>query len=78
MSLVNFPTPEKRKRVFTAIAALSFAVLIAVGVFAKNGWFPSTDSFTGKKTGWFGSLFPGMHRAIGTRSPHPFRRRPHN
>jgi hypothetical protein len=29
-----------------------------MGVFAKNGWFPSTDPFTGKKTGWFGKSLP--------------------
>jgi hypothetical protein len=30
------------------------AMLLTVGVFAKQNWFPSTDALTGKRTGWFG------------------------
>jgi len=33
-------------------------VLIGLGVFAKNGWLPSTDQLTGKRTGWFGKELP--------------------
>ena len=29
--------------------------MIIVGVFAKNGWFPSIDKLTGARTGWFGT-----------------------
>ena len=36
------------------IAAIALVSVLTLGVFAKNGWFPSTDPFTGKKTGWFG------------------------
>src|SRR6185503_17586391 len=54
MSLNYSPPAEKRKRLFVRIAALVFAALIAVGVFAKNGWFPSTDAFFGRRFGWFG------------------------
>jgi hypothetical protein len=32
--------------------------LISLGVMAENGWLPSTDPFTGKKTGWFGRELP--------------------
>jgi hypothetical protein len=41
------------KGVYT-IFGLGFVLLLTLGVFAKNGWLPSTDPFTGKKTGWFG------------------------
>jgi len=39
---------------------LGFAVLslFVIGVMGKNGWLPSTDALTGKKTGWFGSTLP--------------------
>lgn len=33
-------------------------MLITVGVFAANDWFPKTDAFNGKKTGWFGKELP--------------------
>src|SRR5687768_18301094 len=42
---------SRRVWVFAVVALVS---LLVGGVFAKNGWFPSTDGFTGKKTGWFG------------------------
>ncbi|CAN5580564.1 hypothetical protein BH10ACI3_BH10ACI3_20410 [soil metagenome] len=40
-------------KIVIAVAAL--VCLIGVGVFAKNGWFPSTDPLSGKRTGWFGN-----------------------
>ena len=33
-------------------------LLLGIGVMAKNGWFPSTDPFSGNKTGWFGKELP--------------------
>lgn len=55
MSLKHFPTSRKRKTLFVYAGALVFTVLIALGVFAKNGWVvPSADSLTFTKTGWFG------------------------
>ncbi|HKP70346.1 MAG TPA: hypothetical protein VJV05_13755 [Pyrinomonadaceae bacterium] len=36
------------------IAAFALLSLLTIGVFASNGWFPSTDSLTGRRTGWFG------------------------
>ena len=47
----------RRKWKWSALAA-GCLLLLSVGVFAKNGWFPSTDAFTGKKTGWFGKPLP--------------------
>jgi hypothetical protein len=41
-----------------SIGALVFIGLIGLGVFAKNGWLPSTDPLTGRKTGWFGKELP--------------------
>jgi hypothetical protein len=54
MSLQYVPPAEKRTKLFVGVGALVFALLISAGIFAKNEWFPSTDSFTGKRTGWFG------------------------
>jgi len=54
MSLSKAPTERAHRRAFVCLGALTFALLIIAGVFAKNGWFPSTDPFSGKKTGWFG------------------------
>ena len=36
------------------LAGIAVLSVLTLGVFAKNGWFPSTDSFTGEKIGWFG------------------------
>ena len=47
-------SPNARRRVLVRSCTVTLAALLVVGVFAKNGWFPSTDPFTGKKTGWFG------------------------
>ena len=44
-----------RTRLFYGSVALCLVVLVGIGVFAKNGWFPKTDPLSGKKTGWFGS-----------------------
>ncbi len=45
---------EKRKQFLVGTAAFCIVSLIAVGVFASNGWFPATDALTGEQTGWFG------------------------
>lgn len=45
---------EMRKRFLVGSCALAGLSLVVLGVFAKNGWLPSTDPFTGTKTGWFG------------------------
>lgn len=58
MSLTDIPVAKNRKRFFVYFGALVFTILITLGVFAKNGWLPSTDPFTGKRTGWFGKELP--------------------
>jgi hypothetical protein len=56
--LVNAPERNdiggcvKRHRIKGALCV--FVLLLAIGVFAKNGWLPHTDSLTGKKTAWYG------------------------
>ena len=47
------PASGKRKLLYYT-GALSITILVTAGIFAKNGWFPSTDPFSGKRTGWFG------------------------
>lgn len=58
MSLFTSLTVEKRKKLFVGFSALALISLIALGAMAKNGWLPSTDPLTGKKTGWFGKELP--------------------
>ncbi|MFN0279180.1 MAG: FG-GAP repeat domain-containing protein [Pyrinomonadaceae bacterium] len=43
---------------WTWIATFAFVLVLGLGVMAKNGWLPQTDSLSGKKTGWFGSELP--------------------
>lgn len=45
----------KRMAYWTGGAAL--LLLIAVGVFAQNGWLPRTDPLSGERFGWFGVKF---------------------
>jgi hypothetical protein len=66
MSLDSSHTGAKRKRLLATFTALLIAALIAIGAFAKNGWFPSTDNLTGKKTGWFGRPLAGHTASIWT------------
>jgi hypothetical protein len=40
------------------VYSLLAVLLITIGIFAKNGWLPSTDGLTGTKTGWFGKQLP--------------------
>ena len=46
---------ERLKKNRWAAIVVVFVLMIVVGVFAENGWFPATDPLSGKKTGWFGS-----------------------
>lgn len=48
----NFRRRLKRWPLHLSIAIL--ILLITAGIFAKNGWFPSTDLVSGKRSGWFG------------------------
>jgi hypothetical protein len=56
MSSQSPPLAGKRTKLFAGLGVSVLVVLIVAGVFAKNGWFPSSrpDPFTGKRTGWFG------------------------
>ncbi|MFN6963945.1 MAG: hypothetical protein ACK4S4_09280 [Pyrinomonadaceae bacterium] len=45
----------KRQKLFRWLAALALVTTVVFGVFARNGWLPSTDPVSGKRTGWFGS-----------------------
>ncbi|QQS32971.1 MAG: hypothetical protein IPM50_15215 [Acidobacteriota bacterium] len=58
MSLSGSHGVGKRKKLLTWFGALGIAVLVTLGVFASNGWLPSTDPLTGRKTGWFGRELP--------------------
>lgn len=52
------PAGNKRNRLIIVALLCVSTVLIALGVFAQNGWMPHTDAMTGKKTGWFGKELP--------------------
>ncbi len=54
MPLLSPLTPEYRRRLIYVCAAAAACLLIAAGIFAKNGWFPRTDAMNGKRFGWFG------------------------
>ena len=69
MPLFSLVSPEKRKKLLYGFVALVFVVLIALGAFARNGWLPSTDAMSGKKTGWFGSSGSTLQRASSQMPP---------
>lgn len=51
--------PVQKRSKFLKIGGIAAAIfLITLGIFASNGWLPSTDPMTGKKTGWFGRALP--------------------
>ena len=60
MFLTSLNDRERRKSLLVWLSAFAIISLIAVGIFEKNGWLPSTDALTGKKTGWFGSEPPAL------------------
>lgn len=47
----------RRSKLWPVLGAM-FVLVLAVGIFATNGWFPRTDAMTGKKSGWFGKPLP--------------------
>ncbi|MBL0240348.1 MAG: VCBS repeat-containing protein [Chloracidobacterium sp.] len=49
--------PVLRSRL-AAIGAVSIILMVGIGIFAKSGWLPGTDSLTGQRTGWFGKALP--------------------
>lgn len=58
MSLTSIPQPSKRKRLLYGTSAFALLFLVGLGVFARQGWLPSTDPLSGKRTGWFGKELP--------------------
>jgi len=75
MSLSLRLSPEKRQQLFYIFIVLIFALTITSGIFAKNGWFPSTDALTGKRTGWFSKPLaknaPSAWNPVPTSTPPP-------
>jgi len=45
---------RKKRFLYPALGVLLAAFLV-IGVMGKNGWLPSTDALSGKRTGWFGT-----------------------
>ncbi|MGD9560856.1 MAG: FG-GAP repeat domain-containing protein [Pyrinomonadaceae bacterium] len=58
MSLEMSRFARKRQRLFAGGGIFTVGLLITLGVFAANDWFPKTDALTGKKTGGFGNELP--------------------
>ena len=54
MSLDVYSSAGKHRKLFYYSLALVFVLLVTAGIFAKQGWFPTTDKLSGKRTGWFG------------------------
>src|SRR5262245_45880746 len=54
MAKLHPPSAEARPRTLIVLGAAALAILVTLGVFARNGWFPTTDPVSGKRTGWFG------------------------
>ncbi|MCO6512693.1 MAG: VCBS repeat-containing protein [Aridibacter famidurans] len=48
--------PGRRKIIYW-IAGSAFLLLLVFGTFARNGWLPRTDPFSGERYGWFGVKF---------------------
>ena len=62
--MIRFLRPaggDRRRRLAVWAGACAVSLLVALGVFASNGWLPRTDAFTGEKTGWFGRKLPKNH-----------------
>jgi len=47
-----------KRRLLYPIFGCGLCALLVIGVMGKNGWLPSTDSLSGKRTGWFGRDLP--------------------
>ena len=54
MPFVYLATAEKRKKLLRGTGVSAALILVTVGIFASNDWFPRTDPFSGKRLGWFG------------------------
>lgn len=58
MSSIVSTSRLDKKRVLRGLCIFVLLLLITVGVFAANDWFPKTDPMSGKMTGWFGRELP--------------------
>ncbi len=67
--------PLSRRRLLHIGGLLLIAVLVTLGVFASNDWFPRTDPFSGKRYGWFGKPLaknaPNAWNPLAMPSPTP-------
>ena len=54
MSLGTSQDKRYSRRPLASFITLTLGLLIVRGIFARNGWFPSTDGLTGKRKTWFG------------------------
>ena len=55
---MHFEIPKNKRfarRLLASCITLTLGLLIVGGIFARQGWFPSTDGLTGERRGWFGS-----------------------
>ncbi|HET9130623.1 MAG TPA: VCBS repeat-containing protein, partial [Terriglobia bacterium] len=52
-----------RRKLFTALGIVAGSLLVTLGVFASNDWFPKTDPMSGQKFGWFGKKLPKNYTA---------------
>jgi len=67
------PKAQKQKTLLACLGALVFVSLILTGIFAKNGWFPTTDTLTGERTGWFGRTAADKDQLVGPQPVQNFR-----
>lgn len=62
-------TWRRPKRLFVYFGACAIGLLLTAGIFARNGWFPSTDPLSSKRTGWFGRTVSEPSAAAGGLTP---------
>ena len=54
-----------------AFGGVIVILLLGMGIMAKNGWFPTTDAVSGKRTGWFGKPLPKNSSSSWSLLPDP-------
>ncbi|MFN0139498.1 MAG: FG-GAP repeat domain-containing protein [Pyrinomonadaceae bacterium] len=63
--------PSKRRKLNIGVSACAIVCLIGLGIMARNGWLPHTDTVTGKRTGWFGRNADTLVRSQGEALSNP-------
>lgn len=75
MSLTSFFAREGSRRFAYVSALIAAVVLVTLGVFASNNWFPRTDPINGQRYGWFGEPLtknaPSSWNPIAVPPPNP-------